>query len=295
MATANIIHLDYTAPCAFAQTLAFMRRRAISGVEEVTNNNYCRTFSSDGDQGIISVVDRRELSALELTITGELSTQQQKAIGLRVRNMFDLDTDFKPINALFAKDPLLARGMINGHVPRLPTAFDPFEFVVRAILGQQISVKAATTLAARIAKKAANTTANNYPGELNVYFPTAEQLLALQLDGLRITRRRQTTLKTVAQSIVDQQLTLTIDQPFEQFRQTFLALKGIGEWTVTYVAMRGLGMIDSFPANDLGVIKALEDQGKRPSLKQITARAEQWRPYRSYATLCLWNSMTTSD
>jgi 3-methyladenine DNA glycosylase/8-oxoguanine DNA glycosylase len=86
---------------------------------------------------------------------------------------------------------------------------------------------------------------------------------------------------------------LTPNQPFETFRETFLALKGIGEWTVHYVAMRGLGMVDSFPAGDLGVIKALTNDGKAPSKKEITQMADQWRPYRAYAALCLWNNQGT--
>jgi 3-methyladenine DNA glycosylase/8-oxoguanine DNA glycosylase len=118
-------------------------------------------------------------------------------------------------------------------------------------------------------------------------------LLHLDLDGLGIPRTKQTTLKTVAHAILDQRVKLTSHQSFETFRENFLALKGIGEWTVHYVAMRGLRMIDSFPASDLGVIKALTKDGRVPSKKKITEMAEKWRPYRSYAALCLWNNQGT--
>jgi len=119
------------------------------------------------------------------------------------------------------------------------------------------------------------------------------ELLHLDLDGLGIPRTKQATLKTVAQAILDQRVKLTTHQSFETFRENFLALKGIGEWTVHYVAMRGLRMIDSFPAGDLGVIKALTNDGKAPSKKEITETAEKWRPYRAYAALCLWNDKGT--
>ena len=92
---------------------------------------------------------------------------------------------------------------------------------------------------------------------------------------------------------MEERVKLTTHQPLETFRENFLALKGIGEWTVHYVAMRGLGMVDSFPATDLGVIKALTRKGRAPSKKEITQKAEQWRPYRAYAALCLWNNQGT--
>ncbi|MFK5953463.1 MAG: hypothetical protein QM498_10430, partial [Desulfobacterium sp.] len=93
----------------------------------------------------------------------------------------------------------------------------------------------------------------------------------------------------IAQGLLDKTFSLNPDQPFENFQKQFSAIRGIGEWTVNYVAMRGLGMVDSFPAADLGIIKALEKHGNRPGKKEILKQAEEWRPYRAYAALCLWN------
>ncbi len=90
-------------------------------------------------------------------------------------------------------------------------------------------------------------------------------------------------------NLVDGTLKLSTNQPFEKFYKDFSAIKGIGDWTVNYVAMRGLGMVDSFPAKDLGIIKVLTKDGVKPSHKQIIKMSEKWRPYRAYATLCLWN------
>jgi AraC family transcriptional regulator, regulatory protein of adaptative response / DNA-3-methyladenine glycosylase II len=284
--------LKYKKPFSFKQVLSFLKRRAMAGVEVVTETGYSRTFRTENATGFFIVTDSPDQSALELKIACD-DIRSHMEIHNRVRKVFDLDTDFSLINERCAKDEHLSKGMVEGHVPRLPAAFDPFEFVVRAILGQQISVQAATTLASRVAAKAGLKSDGDYPSGLDYFFPDPIELLDLGLDGLGIPRTKQTTLKTVTQAILDERVKLTTHQPFETFRENFLALKGIGEWTVHYVAMRGLGMVDSFPATDLGVIKALTKKGRAPSKKEITQMAEQWRPYRAYAALCLWNNQGT--
>ena len=281
--------LKYKPPFDLGPILAFLKPRAIKGVELVTDSSYARTFRTQNTTGFLKVQNRPDESALRLTIgAGDIRCFME--IYSKVRRMFDLDTDFRHINRKFAADNILSRGMIDGQVPRLPVAFDPFEFVVRAVLGQQVTVKAATTLAGRIARKAELKTGAGFPSGLDYFFPDPSELLALDLDGLGITRIRQETIRNAAQNILDKRVQLTAHQTFEKFHRDFSALKGIGDWTVNYVAMRGLGMIDSFPATDLGLIKALTRDGTAPTRKQIMAMADQWRPYRSYATLCLWNS-----
>ncbi|MDM8517180.1 Ada metal-binding domain-containing protein [Desulfobacterales bacterium HSG16] len=280
--------LKYQKPFNFKQAVAFMKPRAMEGVERITENSYGRTFRAGGTKGYVIVEDCPEKSILELRI-GCDDIKCYMEIYNKIRKVFDLDTDFSAINFKFAKDRLLSKGMVDGHVPRLPIAFDPFEFAVRAILGQQISVKAATTLAARIAKKAGVESDNSFPHGLNRFFPNPSELSNLKLDGLGLTRTRQETIKTLTQAIIDKKVVLTANQSFETFQKDFSALKGIGDWTVNYVAMRGLGMIDSFPATDLGIVKALSNKSRTPSKKEILGMAEHWRPYRSYATLCLWN------
>ena len=284
----TILLLPYKKPFYFQQILSFMKHREMTGVEVVTEDSYSRTFRIGNAKGFFTVTDRPEQSALELTIDCDDMVCHTE-IHNRVRKVFDLDTDFAVINERFVKDKLLSEGMVSGHVPRLPIAFSPFEFVVRAILGQQISVKAATTLAVRVAKKAAIKSDSSFPSGLDFFFPYPSELLALELDELGLARTRQATLKTVAQAILIGDVKLTANQSFDKFHKDFSALKGIGDWTVNYVAMRGLGMVDSFPASDLGVVKALTKEGNVPSQKEIRNMAENWQPYRSYATLCLWN------
>ena len=284
--------LKYEKPFDLNQVLSFLKRRAMAGVEVVTETGYSRTFRMKNTTGFFTVTDSPDQSALALGIACD-DIRCRMEIHNRVRKVFDLDTDFSLINEICAKDEHLSKGMVEGHVPRLPAAFDPFEFVVRAILGQQISVQAATTLASRVAVKADLKSDGRYPSGLDYFFPNPMEFLDLDLDGLGIPRTKQATLKTVAQAILDQRVKLTANQSFETFSKDFLALKGIGEWTVHYVAMRGLRMVDSFPAGDLGVIKALTNHGKAPSKKEITEMAEKWRPYRAYAALCLWNGQGT--
>ncbi|VVS92396.1 DNA-3-methyladenine glycosylase 2 family protein [Desulfoluna spongiiphila] len=283
----TLLRLPCSSPVGFSRILDFLRPRAVSGVEVVTKNSYSRTFRTATARGYFTVTHAPKASALELRI-GCDDIRCFMEIHNRVRTMFDLDTDFSRINPALRRDPELARGMADGHVPRLPVAFSPFEFAVRAILGQQVTVKAATTLAGRIAERAALKTDGTFPEGLTRFFPDPDELLALDLDAMGLTRTRRATVHTAAQAIRDGRVKLTVNQPFETFHRDFSSLKGIGDWTVHYVAMRGLGMKDCFPASDLGVIKALT-QGKKPTPKEALARADAWRPYRSYATLCLWS------
>ena len=280
--------LKYDASFDFSQILGFLKRRELSGIEQITDNRYARTFRTDSAEGFLVVTDNPEKSALELRIfTSALSCSME--IVHRIRKVFDLDTDFTEIKRLFASDPILEKGLEHGSVPRLPVAFDPFEFTVRAILGQQVTVRAATTLASRLVKRTGTPTPDTFPEGLDLFFPEPATLLNADIGDLGITKTRQATLKTVSAALVEGNLSLSCHQNPALFRKSFLALKGIGEWTVQYVAMRGLGMPDSFPAADLGVLRALERNGRRPSPKEALALAESWRPYRAYATLCLWN------
>lgn len=280
--------LPYTRPFNFSQVIEFMKIRAINGVEVIDNQCYARTFRTNRSKGYFIVRDNPGKAALELSIICE-DIQCYMEIYNRVRMMFDLNTDFSPINKKFKGDKHLSKGITDGHAPRLPIAFNSFEFCVRAILGQQISVQAATTLASRIAERMGLRTEKNFPQGLNYFFPGPEEILGNSLEGIGITGARQATITNIAQELLDKTFSLNPCQPFEDFQKEFSTIRGIGEWTVNYVAMRGLGMVDSFPATDLGIIKALEKHGKRPGKKEILKQAEKWRPYRAYAALCLWN------
>ncbi len=284
--------LPYNSPFSFNEILDFLRPRAIQGVERITEACYSRTFRMGVAKGFFSVTDKPDISALELLVDCNDITCLME-LHAKVGRMFDLHTDFSHINKLFQNDSILSKGLVNGYVPRLTVAFNPFEFVIRAILGQQISIKAATTLAGRVAKKA-NIILQEGPTGLNYFFPEPEELLPLDLDGLGITRKRQETIKHTIKALLDNKLHLRNNQQLGDFSKDFSTIHGIGMWTVNYVAMRGLGIRDAFPASDLGIIKALS-KNRRTTPNEIESLAERWRPYRSYAALCLWNSLSKKE
>ncbi|WP_320009327.1 Ada metal-binding domain-containing protein [Maridesulfovibrio sp.] len=282
--------LKYCRNFNFKAMLSFLRERALKGVELVTEDSYSRTFRTSEAQGYFTVTDDPDHSSLKLAIhSADIKCFME--IYNRVRRMFDLDTDFEIICDLFRNDQLLAKGMVNGLVPGLPKAFDPFEHMVRAILGQQVSVKAATTMAKRVVEAGGLASVDDFPDGLEFFFPGPQELADLDLSGIGLTRTRHETLLNAVQAVNDGRVSLSVNQSLNDFYRDFSALKGIGDWTVHYVAMRGLGLPDSFPASDLGVIKALTVDGVKPSPAQVLNLAEKWRPYRSYATLCLWNSL----
>ncbi len=283
-----VLLLPYEGHLDFNQMLMFMNDRAIKGIEVISDGSYCRTFRTNDAKGYFEVWNNPKKSALELRIVSD-DIRCYMIIYNRVRKMFDLDRDLSVINEKFIHDPILSQGMENGEVPRLPLAFDTFEFVIRAILGQQISVKAATTLAGRIAEKASIKCESSFPPGLEYFFPEPEEVQNLNLEQLGITKSRQSTLQKVVDDVIDKRVSLSKNQSFQAFKNDLSVIKGIGDWTVDYLAMRGLGMVDSFPSTDLGVINALRIDNKKPTKKEILMIAERWRPYRAYATLCLWN------
>jgi AraC family transcriptional regulator of adaptative response / DNA-3-methyladenine glycosylase II len=172
---------------------------------------------------------------------------------------------------------------------RLPGAFDGFELAVRAVLGQQITVRAATTLAGRFAGAFGDTVVTPYAG-LQRAFPTASAVAARSIDDiakLGIISTRAKTIRALAQAIAAGQLTL---DPSAEVDATLVVLKqipGIGEWTAQYIAMRALAWPDAFPHTDYGVMKAMNEV----NAKRVLAKAEAWRPWRAYAVMHLWNSL----
>jgi AraC family transcriptional regulator of adaptative response / DNA-3-methyladenine glycosylase II len=269
--------------------LDFMKPRMMQGIESMTGHCYQRTYHLSSGNGYISVYPGEATDTLMLQVH-TLDFESIYDVYWRVRRMFDLDAPLADISAFLSRFELLASGFINQNVPRLPVAFDAFEFVVRAILGQQITVKAATTLAQRIAVRADFKTPPSFPEGLTHFFPNVKESEALALDGLGITSTRQATLKRVVIALLNGDFSLSPYQRYDAFHKQFGAIKGIGDWTVNYVAMRGLGIKDSFPASDLGVMNVMAAKlgAEKLTAKAIEHIAEDWKPYRAYATLCLW-------
>ncbi len=285
----TVINLSYGPGFDWPSMLSFIAPRVIPGVESILDNHYQRTFRLDDNHwGWFKVTDCSQPGFLQLSIFLEEGNHPPKQIEQRVRSIFDLDTDMVPILRKLRKDPLLSPAIEANPGLRLPGSWDPFEFTVRAILGQQISVKAATTLAGRVATLCGPECRTGYPQELKSFFPTAEEICNTDLSGIGITSKRQTTIRALARNIIEKKVSLLPAQGLDDFVASISSLPGIGPWTAHYVAMRALKIADAFPDSDLGVRKALTENGKMPTPTQVVKRAEAWRPWRAYATLFLW-------
>ncbi|MDJ0835771.1 MAG: AlkA N-terminal domain-containing protein [Acidobacteriota bacterium] len=283
--------LSYRPPYDWPAMLGFLRTRAIPNVERVGNDFYERSFRLGNCKGRLHIQHLADKHAFALTVRLD-RIEALLEIVARVRRILDLDANVQAIQATQQSDPLLASLLERFPGTRLPGAWDPFEFAVRAVLGQQISVKAATTIAGRIAERIGPALSESEGGDgINRFFPTADEMAGADLSDLGLTRKRTETLAGLRTAIADGRVRLEVGHDLEHFIADLCALPGIGPWTAHYIAMRGLSEPDAFPEADLGIIKALSPPGERLSLKQLRARAEGWRPWRAYAAMLLWRSL----
>ncbi|WP_308368142.1 MULTISPECIES: AlkA N-terminal domain-containing protein [unclassified Microbulbifer] len=286
------LYLHYRPPFHWRELLTFFRARALAGVEQVEGDVYRRSFALDGVRGVLRVRDQGSRNRLVVEISGEGGAALY-LLNQRLRRLFDLDADTAEITAQLAADPLLAREIARTPGVRLPGAWDPFEYALRAILGQQISVAAATTIAGRVVARYGESFVDD-SGEEHRLFPTPEQLADADFDGLGLTRARAQTLREFVAATLDGRVNFT-ETELADWCARVTALPGIGDWTAQYIAMRGLSMPDAFPASDLGILQALGENGEKAKPKQALARAENWRPWRAYGALLLWQSLKSGE
>jgi AraC family transcriptional regulator of adaptative response / DNA-3-methyladenine glycosylase II len=191
--------------------------------------------------------------------------------------MLDLDADPAAVAAVLAGDPALAPLIEARPGLRVPGAWDGFELAVRAILGQQVSVRGATTLTGRLAERYGKSLAEPEAGLLSV-FPRPEALADAQVEAIGMPAARAETIRRLARAVASDRLSLSPTAPFAETRACLLEIPGIGPWTAEYVAMRALRDPDAFPASDLWLRRAGATE----------RRAESWRPWRAYAAVHLW-------
>jgi AraC family transcriptional regulator of adaptative response / DNA-3-methyladenine glycosylase II len=277
------LHLPARLPFDAAPVLAFFGARAIPGVEELRDGVYRRTFALDGEPAVLEVHPVPD--GVRLRLPARAAAALPRVLG-RVAKMFDLDADVTLIRGQLARDPRLRRSLA-GRVVRVPGAFDAFEAGVRAMLGQQVSVAAARTLAGRLVAASGAPLAASEHGLTHV-FPSPASVAAAPLERLGLTRARAASLRGFAEAVASGALDLGAFRSLDDAVERLTALPGIGDWTAQYVAMRALGEPDAFPAGDLGVRQALAHAGRLPSERETRARAERWRPWRAYAVLALW-------
>lgn len=276
--------LAFDPPYAWTRLLSFLQGRTIDGCEEVTDASYRRTLravvAGEVRTGWISA--HAAADTLELTVSADLLPALPSVLA-RAWHAFDLGAEPRAIAKALGP---LARGEPG---LRLPGTFDAFELAVRAILGQQITVKAARTLASRFVAAFGAPASSPWAGLTRV-FPTPTAVAGLSVDAvatLGIIGARARSILALATALAESRLTLAPGGDLVDTVARLKALPGIGEWTAQYVAMRALSAADAFPHTDYGVMKALNEKNPR----RVLVTAEPWRPYRAYAVMHLWRSL----
>ncbi len=283
------LRLGYRPPFAFAAILEFLRGRALPGVERVDDDDsYARVIGPIATPGWLRVSAwPGSEHALKLELHG-VASSRLLAIVSRLRRMFDLDADPQAISDALSTSARLQPLLLRQPGLRLPSGWDGFEIAVRAILGQQVSVAAARTLATRLAEQFGEPLPAPFGPGLAQLFPTPDALADADLTRIGLTRARADTVRAMARALLDGRVDFRTECTLEDFTARWVALPGIGPWTAQYIAMRALGHPDAFPTDDLVLRRAASDDGSVLGSKELAARAEAWRPWRAYAVMHLW-------
>ncbi len=273
--------LDFEPPYEWDTLIAFLAARATPGVEIVEPHRYRRAVSVGEAAGTIdvSVIEGRSALALDVRLDDPAAISH---VVHRVREMFDVELRPSVLARHFAGDSLLAPRLGTRPGIRLPRAWDPFELAVRAVLGQQVSVRAATTLASRIAT-ACGTPLDHGDG-LTRLFPRPFQLRDAPLESSGVMPARARTIRALAAAVDEGRIVLDPAGDGHAVAASLTALPGIGPWTASYIAMRGFGEADAFPSGDL----ILQRAAGGCTARALEQRSQAWRPWRAYAVMLLW-------
>jgi len=285
--------LSYRPPFDWDGLARFLAGRAISGVESVTAECYRRTIEQHGTAGWIEVSPLAGEPALLLRVHAPPSADLLCLVE-RVRRIFDLDADPLAIHDALAPSTLLRPHIESRPGLRVPGAWDAFELGVRAILGQQVSVRGASTLAARLVR-AFGKPIEGAPAELSHLFPAPALLADADVASVGLPRARAAAIRGFAGAIARGELVLDGARGLDDTVAQLAALPGLGSWTAQYVAMRALGEPDAFPAGDLALRKALSSDGEPITAARAEQLAAGFRPWRSYAAMALWQSLAARD
>jgi AraC family transcriptional regulator, regulatory protein of adaptative response / DNA-3-methyladenine glycosylase II len=295
------LRLHYRPPLDFPLLLAFIAKRAIPGIERVSADAYERAVG-DGKAWLrVSAVanDNTDHHTHRPALQLEIADADPRAIPeivRRVRRMFDLDADPHAVASVLNEDAMLREAIAQRPGLRVPCGWDGFELAVRAVLGQQISVAGATTLARRLVETLGEPRAADAPAGLDRLFPSPRRLRDASLETIGLPRSRAATIRGLAAAVDEGRLSFESGQRLEAFVERATALPGIGPWTAQYIAMRGLALPDAFPAGDLVLQQRLAPAGTaRLSERATEARSQAWRPWRAYAVLHLWHVSATSE
>jgi AraC family transcriptional regulator of adaptative response / DNA-3-methyladenine glycosylase II len=277
-----LFHLRFRPPYHWAGMLAFLKARAMPGVEVVEAERYRRSILLNGGAGYFEI----SLDENGASLVARIQFDDPRSLFFiveRIRAMFDLNADWMDIARTLTHDPALAKRVQIAPGLRVPGSWDGFELATRAILGQQITVKGATTLAGRIV---------NLFGKpfsaidgLTHLFPSPEDLADADLTRAGLTKARAASIRALALAVSDRKICFDGIVDSEVFMSELQKIPGIGVWTAQYIAMRALREPDAFPTGDIALVRAL----RLTNVRELEQRAELWRPWRAYAAMYLWN------
>jgi AraC family transcriptional regulator of adaptative response / DNA-3-methyladenine glycosylase II len=281
--------LAYRPPLDWDRHLAYLVPRAIPGVEEATDGVYRRTFRAGGQPGALEVRQAPGGEpALDLRVDA-IEPAHLPAVIERARRVFDLGADPATIREHLRRDAALRPWVDRCPALRVPGAWDGFELAIRAVIGQQISVVAATTITGRLASRWGDALDLGDKVGARIVFPRPETLVDADLAAIGLPRARGETLRLLARGVAAGDIVLEPGADPRAVREALIAIPGIGEWTAQYVALRALGEPDAFPASDLGLLRSPANGGATTP-RQLLERSEAWRPWRAYAAIVLWRA-----
>jgi DNA-3-methyladenine glycosylase II len=284
MASMHSFALPVQMPFDWESLLAFMRVRATPGVETVTERVYTRTITDDARPQMLSVTYDAAGACLRIAYSGDAGTRS--VVERRVKQIFKPEVNTLPIETSLRRDKWLADIVARQPGLRVPGGWSAFEIAVRAILGQQVSVPAATTLMGRLVRLAGTRLSKT-----DWLFPAPESVLKSRLSGLGIPASRLETVKSLAGFFAEQGEDCLALADVEA---RLLAMKGIGKWTAGYILMRSGDGHDHWPEGDLVLRKALSRKKTMMTVAGLGRVFSQWSPYRSFATIHLWRGYVSS-
>ncbi|MGJ8669665.1 MAG: DNA-3-methyladenine glycosylase 2 family protein [Oceanococcus sp.] len=276
------VMLKYRQPYAWTAMREFLRTRAIVGVESVSEDSCSRNIEWQGSAGKLLLRHCPEQTSFELQLQHPKISAALTVVQA-ARHMLDLDASPQDIHAVLAKDPALTRTLKEHPGLRVPGSWNRFELCVRAVIGQQVSVKGARTLTQRVVERCDHRMDN---ADL-LLFPGPQQILDHSLSGLGLTGRRIDTLKATAEAILSGALPLN-SRDLSAVDQALSEIHGIGPWTRSYIALRALKDPDALPDGDIVLRKAISLDGKAVSPAQLQQHSKIWQPWRAYAVMTLW-------
>ncbi|MEK4035448.1 AlkA N-terminal domain-containing protein [Methylocystis sp. IM3] len=290
------VRLRYRPPYDWQAMLGFLAARAVPGVELVDGGAYNRVIDIDGKIGAVQITPARDEDALIARVRFH-DLSRLPVIIATLRRVFDLSADPQAINEHLLRDAALAPLIAARPGLRAPGGWDGFELAVRAILGQQVTVRAAIDLATKLVADYGESAQTSATGDtrLTHAFPRPERLANAEVQ-LGMPNARARAISAIAAAVTADQKLLDIGRSLEDGITRLRALPGIGEWTAQYIALRGMREPDAFPAADVGLMRALANEaGIRPNAVELLARAEAWRPWRAYAAQHLWAASPTAS